>query len=107
MYCCDVDHVCEVVPLRTVTRIPGAPDHVLGIINVRGTIVTVVDAGLYLHGRASNERGSVMLVDMGPRTIGLLVDAVADVRAVRPNEGYQTLDVRAAVARVIAIREDE
>lgn len=107
MYCCDVNAVREVVPLRAVTRIPGASDHVLGIINVRGTIVTVIDAGLHLHGRPSDRRGSVMLVDIGARLVGLLVDTVADVRPVRLSEGYQTLDVRAAVARVIVIREDE
>jgi len=107
VYCCDVEAVREVVPLGVITRLPGAPAHVLGIINVRGVIVTVVDAGLYLHGVPVQPPGSVMLVDTGARSVGLLVDAVSDVRAVRVDEAYQSLDVRAAVARVIVITEDE
>jgi purine-binding chemotaxis protein CheW len=107
VYCCDVEAVHEVVSLGVITRLPGAPAYVPGIINVRGVIITVVDAGLYLHGRPSETPGSVMLVHAGVRPVGLLVDAVSDVRTVRAEEGYHTLDVRAAVARVIVITEDE
>jgi len=107
VYCCDIEAVREVVTPGMITRLPSAPPYVPGIINVRGVIVTVIDAGMYMHGRPCTGPGSVMLVDAGARAIGFLVDTVADVRVVRADEGYHTLDVRAAVARVIALTEDE
>lgn len=68
--------------------------------------MTVVDAGLYLHSRSCRTPGSIMLIDAGARLVGLSVDAVVDVRSLRLDEGYEYLDVRAIVARVIAIAEE-
>jgi len=106
VYACPIDAVREVVPLEQITRLPGAPLFVSGLINVRGTIVTVIDAGLYLHSRTCRAPGSIMLIDIGTRLVGLLVDTVVDVRSVRLDEGYEHLDVRAIVARVVAITEE-
>jgi len=80
---------------------------VIGLVNVRGTIVPIVDVGLLLHDRAADPQGQVLLVDVGVRGVGLAVDTVADVRIVRADEGYQPLDVRAVAKRVIAISEEE
>jgi chemotaxis signal transduction protein len=75
--------------------------------NVRGRIVTVVDGSMVLHGTpCDRSHASVLLVDVGPRGVGFAVDVVSDVRAVRPDEGYPVVDVRAAVARVVIISED-
>lgn len=109
VYACQVVAVREVVPLQAVMRLPGAPDGVLGLINNRGTLVTVLDAGALLHGSAPDSRQPAMLllVDIGPRGVGLAVDRVADVRALRTDEGYTELDVRELCARVIAFTEEE
>lgn len=107
VYVCDVEAVREVVPLGLVTRLPGAPLFVRGLINVRGTIVTVIDAGAYLHERPCDKDGMVMLMDIGTQVVGLLVSAVANVRSIRDDEGYEQLDVRALVGRVVVTTEDE
>ncbi|MGI8510922.1 MAG: chemotaxis protein CheW [Gemmatimonadaceae bacterium] len=107
VYACDVTQVREVVPMPIVTRIPGAPSSVLGLINVRGAIITVFDAGDLLHQRPVERRDSIVLVvDYGQNGVGLAVERVADVRALRVDEGYQSLDVRRTVARVISITEE-
>jgi hypothetical protein len=49
----------------------------------------------------------VLIVDAGPRGIGLAVERVADVRALPADEGYAELDVREMVNRVVVISEDE
>jgi hypothetical protein len=49
----------------------------------------------------------VLVVDVGARGVGLAVERVADVRALRTEEGYTELDVRYIVTRVVAISEDE
>ena len=98
----------EVVPLERVTRMPGAPVTVLGLINVRGSIITVVNAGALLHpGDADQPLRMVLITDVGERGVGLAVERVADVRALRPDEGYTELDVRDVAMRVVAISEDE
>lgn len=109
VYTCDLTAVREVVPLERVTRLPGTPAYVLGLVNVRGGIVTVLDAGVYLHGAPLSRTGSVLLVEHveSGRVAGVVVDAVADVRAVRDDEEYGWLDVRAIVARVIVFPEGE
>lgn len=106
-YACDVAAVREVVPLLRVARLPGAPATILGLMNVRGSIVTVVNAGALLHpGDELRPLAMVLLVDAGRRGVGLAVERVADVRALRVEEGYNELDVRELVARVVAISED-
>ena len=114
VYACDVAAVREVVPLDArarLTRLPGAPASVVGLLNVRGKIVTVVDAGALLHGtRASGDgRGAhamVLIVDCGARGVGLAVERVADVRALRVEEGYSQLDVRSLVRDAVVITEE-
>jgi purine-binding chemotaxis protein CheW len=107
-YACQVSAVREVVPLGRITRLPGAPGTVLGLINVRGSIVTVVNAGAVLHPDAGGvPLRMVLIADVGTRGVGLAVERVADVRVLRPEEGYTELDVRDVAMRVVAISEDE
>jgi purine-binding chemotaxis protein CheW len=85
VYGCDIDDIREIVPYRLATRLPGAPSHVTGLINLRGTIVTVLDLGVRLG--ATPERvadGSIMLVAMpgNNRLVGVAVQEVMDVRVV-------------------------
>jgi purine-binding chemotaxis protein CheW len=77
----EVDRLREVVPFRRITRLPGAPPFVRGLINLRGTVVTVIDLSLRLGGEAVIPRtGSIVLVEYGERVVGLAVDAVLDVQ---------------------------
>lgn len=108
VYACDVAAIREVVELTQITRIPGAPPAVRGLINVRGAILTVVDGGELLHGAAAAEHSiTALIVDVGARGVALLVDRVADVRDLRAEEGYLQLDVRELVRRVVNITENE
>lgn len=82
LYGCDIGDAKEIIPLRRPTRLPGAPSFVRGLINIRGTIITVLDLGMRLDPkRAPAVSGSILLVRHGDRVVGLLVDRVEDVRA--------------------------
>jgi purine-binding chemotaxis protein CheW len=73
--------VREIVPARQITRLPGAPPAVRGLLNVRGTLVTVVDlATRFGRGRALADDASVVIAVTASRTLGLLVDDVHDVQ---------------------------
>ena len=78
--------VREILPATPSTRIPGAPAAVRGLVNVRGTLVTVVDAGLAIGVRAApasgdgpDGGGTLVLVEQRSRPIGLIVDDVLDL----------------------------
>ena len=109
MYGVDSTQIQEIIPFRRVTRLPGAPPFVRGLINVRGTIVTVIDLGARLDPScAPIADGSVLLARYRDRTVGLAVDEVLDVRGVvvdmPPDQtangvvrGLSTVETRAVV----------
>jgi purine-binding chemotaxis protein CheW len=84
VYGCDIGTVREIVPLRHATRLPGAPDYVSGLINLRGAIVTVIDLATRLAGGAAAAEGSVVLAEFGAKQVGIAVDEVRDVQILAP-----------------------
>jgi purine-binding chemotaxis protein CheW len=82
-YGCDIDAVKEIVPYRRATRLPGAPPYVQGLINLRGTIVTVLDLGVRFDTSSAPVReGSIILATHGTRVVGIAVDEVMDVQSI-------------------------
>lgn len=88
-YGIDLDAVREILPVRRATRVPGAPAYVAGLINVRGTIVTVLDLGARLDGNSSlAPDGSVILVEHRQKVVGIAVAEVNDVMMI-PTESIE------------------
>ena len=86
-----------------VTPIPGTPDFILGVINLRGAIVPVVDLRRRF-GMPAGDFGPTTVVivvrvttEGHERTLGLVVDAVSDVRSVTEQERMPAPDFGAAV----------
>ena len=88
----EVDAVREILPRLPTTRIPGAPPVVAGLVNVRGTLVTVVEGWRALGQPtpaavpAEGVVGSTVLLEVGEsrRLVGFTVDEVMDMLAVDP-----------------------
>ena len=110
-YGIELDAVREIVPFRGATRLPGAPSNVAGLVNVRGSIITVIDLGAQLEGSASaRERSSVMLLEHGGKLVGAAVDEVLDVRKttdVELDDGGTAMAAGAAVRAVGRLGEEE
>lgn len=88
--------VREIVPTRGCTRLPGAPAWVVGLLNLRGTVVTVVDLGARL-GLEAASGGSVVVLDVEGRALGVRVQAVravatAEEAVVEPVEAARAAD---------------
>ena len=80
-YGCSLSAVREIIPYRAATRLPGAPAYVSGLINLRGTIVTVVHMGRRLGvSEETRSEGSIILVEHGSKCMGFEVDEVLDVQ---------------------------
>jgi twitching motility protein PilI len=75
---CHIDQVQEIIPLPAATPVPGAKKWILGLANVRGNLMTVVDLGWFLNGERSKVTPHTRLLATGPQKspVGLLVDEV-------------------------------
>jgi len=80
-YAVDILHVQEIRRFDTVTLVPDAPIYIKGVINLRGVIVPVMDLRLKLNmPPAKHNPVTVMIVlTIGVRVIGIVVDNVCDV----------------------------
>ena len=85
----DAATVQEVIRLGAVTRVRLGPEEVLGVINLRGRIVTLLDVGLLLGlGSAVPGRDSrIFIVEDRGEFLGLLVDRMGEVIEVDPGGG--------------------
>jgi len=81
-YGINVMQVQEVLRISEIAPVPGAPKYVLGIINLRGNVVTVIDTRLRfgLKPKDKNDDSSrIIIVEVNGNVIGMLVDSVAEV----------------------------
>lgn len=80
--------VREILVPPPLTEVPRAPEHVLGVIAVRGQIITVIDLPkmLDLEVEQNDPYGRVLLVDNGEELIGVAVDRVIQVYRMEPEQ---------------------
>ncbi|MHC1480577.1 chemotaxis protein CheW [Frateuria aurantia] len=98
-YGVDILAVREIRGWSPVTRIPQAPDYVLGVINLRGSIVPVLDMRVRF-GLASAERGNAsvtIIVAINERNFGIVVDNVSDVMTITADQIQPVPDMGAVI----------
>lgn len=103
-HCAPLGSVREIIPLQPMTSLPGAPRQVKGLINLRGSIVTVIDATMAEYGvPASAEFASILLVERGSRVAGVVVDLVHDIGVLDKDVALEAmLDLSALVQMALA-----
>lgn len=86
-YAVDVGHVREILHDVEITRVPCAPVYVMGILSVRGEIISVCDlkSTLGLPHEAQYDQAPVVVVETGEIVTGLVADDVADITEVTAN----------------------
>lgn len=87
-YGINVMQVQEVLRYTEIAPVPGAPSYVLGIINLRGNVVTVIDTrerfGMSPSEVTDNSR--IVIIETDMQVVGILVDSVAEVVYLRQSE---------------------
>ncbi|MDP6454975.1 MAG: chemotaxis protein CheW [SAR202 cluster bacterium] len=80
-YGVDIGAVREIIRMQDITKVPGAPAFVEGIINLRGNVIPVVDLRkrFALSVSEANRDNRIVVVDIGGQDIGVVVDAVTEV----------------------------
>lgn len=88
IYGVNVMQVKEVLRYTEVAPVPGAPSFVLGIIHLRGTVVTVIDTcqRFDLPSGDITDSSRIMILEVEGHVIGILVDAVSEVVYLRQSE---------------------
>ena len=87
-YAVPILQVQEIREWTKVTPLPNSPRHVKGVLNLRGTIVPIVDMRLrfQLEERPYDSFTVIVVVNVGGRLAGLVVDTVSDVLRIGANE---------------------
>lgn len=80
-YGINVMQVQEVLRVTEIAPVPGAPDYVLGIINLRGNVVTVIDTRkrFGLEPKEMDDSTRIVIIEADEQVVGILVDSVAEV----------------------------
>lgn len=80
-YGINVMQVQEVLRVTEIASVPGAPDYVLGIVNLRGKVVTVIDTRkrFGLSPQDTDDSTRIVIIEVEGQVIGILVDSVAEV----------------------------
>ncbi|HEX7153308.1 MAG TPA: chemotaxis protein CheW [Thermoanaerobaculia bacterium] len=109
-YAVDIEHIVEIVTPRPVTRIPNADETVMGIISLRGTIVTLVDVRRQLRHKPAAETpdARVVVIERGTETVGFAVDRVLRVvktaaAAIEPHPVVHASELDEAVRGVFRV----
>lgn len=108
-YCVDIMTVREIRGWTPATILPHAPDYVMGVINLRGSVVPIVNLAkrLNLVPQEPSARHVIIIAVIDNQVIGILVDAVSDIlgvsqSAIQPTPNITSDTTRAFVEGVIA-----
>ncbi len=93
-YAVDIMTVVEIKGWTETTRLPNAPEFMRGVINLRGIIIPIFDLrARFRQGiTEANAKHVVIILTIGTRNIGILVDAVSDILTVLPGEVKESPD---------------
>ena len=87
-YGIDILKVQEIRGYESVTRIANAPEFIKGVINLRGIIVPIVDMRIKFNlGEPRYDQFTVVIIlSIGGRVVGMVVDSVSDVTTLQPEQ---------------------
>lgn len=87
-YGIEIRYVTEIIGIQPITEVPELPEYIRGIINLRGKIIPVMDVRLRFKKppKEYNDRTCVIVVDIRNISIGLVVDSVSEVLAIREED---------------------
>ena len=113
-----VDHVQEIVEFGQVTKVPNAPAYMLGIINLRGRVLPLLDTKLKLglHATAPTQKCRVLVLEIQTEDdkslqIGAMVDHAREVVEINPSDiqdapEFENLKTTAPITGIVNNRGD-
>jgi purine-binding chemotaxis protein CheW len=88
VYGIEITKVREIILITEITRIPQTPHYVKGLINLRSTVIPVIDLRSFfgLHEGDLTDESRIMVLQACGKTIGIVVDAVSEVLRIKRDE---------------------
>ena len=103
--------VREILPRLPATRIPGVVEAIEGLVNVRGTLLTVLDGHVLLQQlRREEDEGAIVVVDVAGRRYGLAVSQVVDFLEVPAHSVAERADlpgIDPRLVKAVGVRDDQ
>ena len=75
----DTDKILSINDMMPITKVPKAPNYIKGLINLRGSIKSLVDINLLLNIHSSKEQDSIIILKVDDEELGITVDEVEEV----------------------------
>ncbi len=87
-YGVEITKVREIILMGEITRVPQTPPYVKGLINLRNTVIPVIDlrTRFGLADAEITDESRIMVIHVGSKTIGIIVDAVSEVLRVSQDQ---------------------
>ena len=87
-YGIEITTIREIILMGEITRVPQTPHYVKGLINLRSTVIPVIDlrARFGLPEEELTDESRIMVMNVGTKTIGIVVDAVSEVLRVTQDQ---------------------
>lgn len=100
-FCVDIQSIREIRGWTTATRLPHVPDFVVGVINLRGTILPIVDVSKRFGMGACEPKAHnvIIVVQVGDQLAGMLVDSVSDILQIDDSTVQNLPDIDAPITR--------
>jgi len=112
-FCIELNRIREIRRWEPVTMLPHSPAFVLGVVNLRGAVIPIIDlAGkLGFPPLQPTKRNVIIITNFGDQVIGLLVESVSEILTVKLSEVKEAPRVKedmsnSAIRGVISIEDD-
>lgn len=88
IYGIEIRHVIEIIVMQEITIVPDMPDFIIGVINLRGQVISVMDirTRFQMESRKYDDRTCIIVVKINDISVGLIVDTVNEVIDIPENQ---------------------
>lgn len=98
-YGVDIMTVREIKGWTEATRLPNSPNYMRGVMNLRGLIIPIFDLRARFRGERTEANAShvIIILAVGERNLGILVDAVSDILTIQPAQIKSAPDIEGGI----------
>lgn len=95
LYGIEISYIQEIINIQKIFKAPAAPEYILGVINLRGNIVPVIDIKPILKKPSwkADVNSNIILINSGNMIVGIVVDQIGDV-VFLTRSGIESVEIR-------------
>lgn len=103
LYGMEIRYITEIIGIQPITVVPGMPEYIKGITNLRGKIIPIMDARLRFKKpvKEYDDRTCVIVIETDDISIGLIVDGVAEVLALSDDDIAPPPDISKSIHKYV------